>query len=123
MKKSRAGVSIEGQYVLLQNSHRINVRFLSKLPYESLLSRYTSEPMIFLFFYFFLLETRLQSSKNAQKLIKCCKIIFFFLLFFKAIFFKGEFSIFFNILRPHFQNSIVPIFFVLSSKMEHKKNY
>ena len=36
-----------------------------------------------------------------------------------------KFSIFFDILRPHFQNSFVPIFFlmfsVLSSKIKHKK--
>ena len=31
-------------------------------------------------------------------------------LFFKAFFCKAKFSIFFNILRPHFQNSFVPFF-------------
>ena len=74
MKRSRARVTIGGQCVLLQNSLKIKLFdfFLkAKLPYESHLSRHTSEPMKKIVK---IIETRSQSSKNAPKWIKICKI-------------------------------------------------
>ena len=70
MKRSRARVTIGGQCILLQNSLKIKLFdfFLkSILPYESHLSRHTSEPMRK---NVKILETRPQSSKNYPKWIK-----------------------------------------------------
>ena len=73
MKWSRARVTIGGQCVLLQNYLKIKMFFLKpKSPYESHLSRYTSEPLKV--FFFLIIENRPQSSKNAQKWITICKI-------------------------------------------------
>ena len=75
MKRSRARVTIGGQCVLLQNSLKIKMFFFlflkPKSPYESHLSRHTSEPMKF---FKKIIENRPQSSKNAPKWIKNCKI-------------------------------------------------
>ena len=59
-------VTIRGQCVLLQNS-----LLKPKLPYESHLSRHTSEHLKNIVK---ILETRLQSSKDAPQWTKICKI-------------------------------------------------
>ena len=66
MKRSRARVTIGGQCVLIQNSLKIKIYvFLKpKLPYESHLSRYTSETLKKIVN---ILETRFQSSKFMLK--------------------------------------------------------
>ena len=75
MKRSRARVTIEGQRVLLQISLQIKMfDFLlisQKSPYESYLSRHTSESLKNIVR---ILESRPQSSKNAQKWTKICKL-------------------------------------------------
>ena len=72
---SRARVTLGGQCLLLQISLRMKMlKFLKKkpkYPYESHLARHTSEPLEKIVK---ILETRPQSSKNAQKSVKNCKI-------------------------------------------------
>ena len=73
-KRCKARVTIGGQCVLLQNYLKIllfDFFIKPKLPYESHLSRHTSEPRKEILK---IIETRPQSSKNAQKWIKICKI-------------------------------------------------
>ena len=73
-KRSRTRVTIGRQCVLLQNFLKIKIQiFLRlKLLYESHLFRHTSKPLKKIVK---ILETRLQSSKNAPKLTtKNCKI-------------------------------------------------
>ena len=71
MKRSRARVTIKGQCVLSQISLQIKMfDFLlnsQKSPYESYLSRHTSESLKNIVK---LLESRPQSSKNAHKWTK-----------------------------------------------------
>ena len=70
-KRSRVGVSIGGQCVLLQIYRRIEIFFFvfkySKLPYESYLTSHTSKPLKKIVK---IIETTEQGSKNAQKWIK-----------------------------------------------------
>ena len=67
-----------------------------------------------------IIETMLQSSKNGKKNEK--KMVN--LLKKKKKFqgqFMAKFCIFFDILRPHFQNSFVPIFFnVFCAKLKNR---
>ena len=66
-----------------------------------------------------ILETRPQSSKNAQNLIyKKIKNYFENKLIFQG-YGMAKLSILFDILRPHFQNSFVPIlFYVCCAKLK-----
>ena len=70
-KRSKARFTLGGQCLLLQISLRIRMfKILKKKPkyrYESHLSRHTAEPLKKIVK---ILETRPQSSKNAQKSIK-----------------------------------------------------
>ena len=73
-RRSIARVTIGGQCVLLQKFLKIKLFdffFKPKLPNESHLSRLTSEPMKKRLK---IIETRLQSRKNAPKWIKMSKI-------------------------------------------------
>ena len=74
MKRSRARVKIGEQCVLLQNYLKKKKKlFLKpKLPYESHPSRHTSKPLKKIVK---ILETRLQSNKNAPKWTKIFKFM------------------------------------------------